>query len=98
MQQLGSVFGVVLVIVIQTEHERLNHQVSKSVGSCGKHIGDAGIDVLIITRVGGELPGNNFWAHNMEEVVPVGDDLKHQRETDLTSSCEDIQLQISIQV
>lgn len=41
----------------------------------GKHIGDAGVDILIIARVGGQLPCNEVWAHNVEQEVPEVDHL-----------------------
>lgn len=65
VQQWGGVQGVLLIRLIETEHERLNHQVSKSVGSCGKDVGDAGVHIFIITRVGGQLLSNDVWANNV---------------------------------
>lgn len=37
----------------------------KSEGSRSKHIGDAGVNIFIITRVGGQVLGNEFWTNNV---------------------------------
>ncbi len=66
MQQRAGVITVLLVLLVKTKHERLNHQMGKSVGSCGEHIGDAGVHVFIVTRVGGQLLGNEVWTNNVE--------------------------------
>lgn len=66
MQQWAGIVTVFLVLLIKTKHKRLNHQVSESVGSCGEHIGDAGVHVFIITRVGGQLLGNEVWTNDVE--------------------------------
>ena len=71
---------VLLVLLIKTEHEGLNHQVSESIGSCGEHIGDAGVHGFIITRVGGQLVGNDIWTNNVEQVVSESDNLKDKKE------------------
>ena len=92
MQQRAGVSTVLLVIFIKTEHKRLNHQVSKSVGSCGKHIGDSGVHVFIITRVGGKLLGNKFWTNNVEQVVSEGENLKNIKEAELIGARKDIPL------
>lgn len=66
MQQYAVEFLVLLVMLIKTKYERLNHEVSKSVGSCSKHIGDAGVHISIVTGVGGQLLGNDVWTNNVE--------------------------------
>lgn len=65
MQQWAGVHGVLVVPLIEAEHERLNHQVSESVGSCGEHIADAGVYVFIIPRVVRQVPGNELWTDNV---------------------------------
>lgn len=66
MQQWARVIRVLFVLFIQTKHKRLNHQMGKSVGSGGKHIGDAWVHMFIITRVGGQLLGNEVWTYDVE--------------------------------
>ncbi len=66
MQQWAGEIRVLVVCLIKTEHERLNHQMGKSVGSCGKHIGDAGVHILIVTGVGGQPLFKDFWANYVE--------------------------------
>lgn len=48
---------------------------SKSVCSCGKHIGDAGIHIFIIARIGGQLPGHDIRAKDVPEVISECDHL-----------------------
>ena len=81
VQQLAGVLWVVLIIFIQAEHERLDHQVGESVGSGGEHVGDAGVHGLVVSRVSGQLPGDEVWANNVVQVVSESDDLKPTRET-----------------
>lgn len=76
MKQWGGVIRVLLIVLIKPKHERLNHQVSKSVSSCGKHVGDAGIHIFIITRIGGKLPSNEVWTNNVEQVISESKNLK----------------------
>ena len=66
MQQGAGKIRVFLVLLIKTKHERLNHEVTESVGSCGKHIGDRGVHVFIITRVGGQMTGYAVWTNNVK--------------------------------
>lgn len=75
VQRYSRILWVVIVLLIQTEHEGLNHQVSKSVRSCSKHIGDAGVNGFIVSWVGGQLTGNEVWANNVEQVVSESEDL-----------------------
>lgn len=75
MQQYSRILRVVIVLLIQAEDEGLNHQVSKSVCSCGKHIGDAGVNRFIVSWVGGQLTGNKVWSNNVQQVVSESEDL-----------------------
>lgn len=81
MQQYAGEFLVLLVLLIKTKYERLNHQVSESVGGCSKHIGDAGVHIFIVTGVGRQLLGNEVWTNNVEQVVPESENLKDKTET-----------------
>lgn len=75
VQQYGGILRVLPILLIQAENEGLNHQVSESVSSRGKHIGNAGVNGLIVSRVGGQLTGNEVWTNNVEQVVSESEDL-----------------------
>lgn len=61
---------MLLVVLVQSEHEGLNSQMGKAVGGGGKHIRDGRVDSLIIASVGAKLRSvEDIRAHNVEQVV-----------------------------
>ena len=65
MQQYAGIIRVLIVLLVKTKHERLNHKVGESVGSSSKGIGYARIHIFIVTRIGGQLTGNKVWTNNV---------------------------------
>ena len=61
---------MLLVLLVQTEREGLDGQVSEAVGGRGEHVGDAGVNVLVVAGVGGQLLGEHLRAHDVPQVVP----------------------------
>lgn len=86
---------MLIVLLIETEHEGLDHQVGKPIGSSSKHIGDAGIHIIIIARVGGQLTSNEVWANNVEQVVPESDDLSEKRNEQLNQLYWEVHMEMS---
>lgn len=66
VQRHRGKLGVVPVFLIEAKNGRLNHQMSKTVGGCRKDIGDAGVHSFIITRVRGQLLGDEVWTNNVQ--------------------------------
>lgn len=78
VQQYTGKVGVVPVLFIQTEHEGLDHQVSESVRSRGKHVGDCGVNRFVVARVGGQLTGNEVRTNDVEQVVSECENLERR--------------------
>lgn len=79
MKHRAGVCGVFNELLIQTRHNRRNHQVSKSVSSSSEHIRDAGVNTVIITRVSGQLVGYEVGTNNGSQVVSESDNLKDRK-------------------
>ena len=62
---------ILLVVVVQAREDRLDGQVSEAVGGGGKHIGDTGVHVRVVARVGAQRSRHGFITHDVGQVVPV---------------------------
>lgn len=51
----------------------------KAVGCCGEDVGDAGVNVLVVTGVTAQLSAHGFVAHDVRQVVP---EHEHLRQTE----------------
>lgn len=67
------------VVRIQTSQRRLNGQVGEAVGCCGKDVGDAGVNVGVVSRVTAELSAHCFGSHDVGQVIPEHKDLREDR-------------------
>lgn len=67
------------VVGIQTSQRRLNGQVGEAVGRCGKDVGDAGVNVGVVSRVTAELSAHCFGSHDVGQVIPEHKDLREDR-------------------
>lgn len=79
VQQDRGKLPVLPVVLIKARNGRLNHQVGKPVRGCSKDIGDAGVHGFIITRVGGQLPGDEVRTNNMGQIVSECDNLEDRK-------------------
>lgn len=79
VQQDRGKLPVLPVVLIKARNDRLNHQMGKTVHGCRKDIGDAGVHSFIITRVGGQLPGDEVRTNNMEQVVSECENLEDRK-------------------
>ena len=68
--------GVILVVFIQTKHQRLDGVVGKAIGSSGEHIGDAWVHTVVVARVCAQITVVRLWANDVQKVVTVHNDLK----------------------
>lgn len=51
----------------------------EAVGCCGEDVGDAGVNVLVVTGVTAQLSAHGFVAHDVRQVVP---EHEHLRQTE----------------
>lgn len=79
MQQDRGKLLVLPVVLIEAKNHGLNHQMGKTVRGCSKDIGDAGVHSFIITRVGGQLPGDEVRTNNMEQIVSECENLEDRK-------------------
>lgn len=76
MQQRAGELRVLFVVLVQTENGGLDHEMSEAVGGGGKHVGDAGVQLVIVTGICGQPLSNHVWAQDVEQVVSESNDLR----------------------
>lgn len=66
---------VILEVGIQPSHQGVDCGMTKTEGSCGKHIGDCGIHSVVIAFIDAHMLLKGLGAQNFGEVISHSDDL-----------------------
>ena len=75
MQHHVAELRVFLEVLVQTEDDGLDSEVSEAVGRRGEHVGDAWVHGLTVPGVGGQPFGDDAWSDNVPQVIPEGNHL-----------------------